>query len=110
MKAVYIKRAVDRVMELIQKAQYENRKIDYVMVTHAEYNELRAEHGLRYNMDYSVNPYSNSATIRTITLENPGRSQYQQRYMQFPRMGEVSLFGVELVMIPEQYHSWKVVQ
>lgn len=109
MKAVYKVRAIDRVMELIQKAKREDRTIDYVMVTHDEYSELRMEHGLRYNMEPHFN--SSSASIRTITLERPGYNYgASPRFMHFPRMGEMTFFGAELVMIPEQYHSWKVVQ
>jgi hypothetical protein len=110
MKAIYKIRAVDRVMELIQKAKRENRAIDYVMVTGDEYCELHMYHSMNYYVEPCSKDFSASASCKTITLENPCSSPYEQRYVQFPRMGELSFNGVELVRIPEQYHSWKAVQ
>jgi hypothetical protein len=103
MKAVYLRTATDRIYGLIVTAQRENRKIDYILLTPQEYDELRRDN----HRDFSYPSYGKSysdicnATYDTVTLEDK-RYPYNRPFR--AAVEPVTFQGYRLVVAPAEYH------
>lgn len=114
MKPIYKVRIEDRLNDLISRALYERRELECILLTHKEYDELRCNsHWARYHHTNfygagGVGADGREASISTIELENPG-FRNKPRFMRFAAIWG-TYNGVKLFVVPEEFHSWRVVR
>jgi hypothetical protein len=109
MKVVLKTAVLDRILADIEKAMRERRLVDYVLVTPAEYAQLRddrrAGHAIESSFrcwisDEAVDP---SATFTTWDLEYTG-SQPAKRHRRIRVPSNETIYGHPLLVAPADYH------
>jgi hypothetical protein len=96
MKAVFHKTAEERLLQLRVEADRTNRKIDYVLVTPEEYDEIRRS-ARDYYIDYRR--VTEGLDIETVMLYRKGYTQ-PMRFMVRPE----TIYGLRIVVAPAEYH------
>jgi hypothetical protein len=108
MKAVFKKTALDRVMEIHHDALYKNKKIDYILVTPEEYDEIRhtcgsgvLDYGYHY---YNMKTDSYTTSFETVELKRKHTTCHSQspyaRFMFQP----TTILGHRIVVAPAEFH------
>jgi hypothetical protein len=103
MKAVFKKTALDRITEIHFDALYKKKKIDYILLTPEEYDELRRDCHFAYiNFGYSrYNEASCSyeTSFETVRLMRKGAGYYSN-FMVRPE----TIMGHRIVVAPAEFH------
>ena len=114
MKPIYKTTVEERIRDLTNRAIYERRELECILLTPKEYDELRCNslwaryHHTPFYGAGGVGADGREASISTIELENPGFHN-KPRFMRFAATWAL-YNGVKLFVVPEEFHSWRVVR
>ena len=101
MQAVYRKTAIDRISDISQDAHRTDKKIDYIVVTRDEWDELRNSQHLS-SRDY----LSTETGLETVELElRHGHRGVASRYLRCFFKG-CTFLGHKIVEAPIEYHPY----
>lgn len=99
MKAVFKKTAVDKLYEILANAERDRKKIDYLLLTPEEYDEVR--HYCTYPWALQHSYEISDMTVRIVELTPRGRD-WRSTY-RFP-VSPYKFHGHDIVVAPAEYH------
>ena len=100
MKVVLKPSVLDAIYERISDAKRCNRKVDYILVTRQEYDEVRCEAVPNWALSAAAIP--RDVTVRTVELEHPYKKYDSYRFASYE-----TLYGFPLYVVPPEYISNK---
>jgi hypothetical protein len=101
MKAVFKKTALDKLHEILEDAERRRKKIDYLLLTPEEWDEVRPYVSYPWDVRTPCDPVS--ASFRIVELTPKGKDW--RRPYRFP-VQPYKLLGhdIDIVVAPAEYH------
>jgi hypothetical protein len=96
MKVVLKPSILDEIYKRIRDAEMSHRKVDYILVTPQEYDDVRYQ--ARPDLGLSPSSMPSDAKFQTIELDSP-----YQRYSKIRFASHDTLFGFPLYVVPPEY-------
>jgi hypothetical protein len=111
MKVIWHKTIIEKLMGICHEASRTGKKVDYVLLTSQEYDELRySAHGYHFDFpSYRVGRHvGNHTAFDVVEIPVDPSRHYQEsyrglRYVRFPVLPE-TFMGLRLVVAPQEFH------
>jgi hypothetical protein len=100
MKAVFKKTALDRLYEIIEDAARNRKKIDYLLLTPQEFDEVRDACSFPWKLYHDASPCPDMS-IRTVELQHKSRHWADARRFM---VSTYKFHGFDIVVAPSEYH------